>query len=239
MHKFLTTTVACSLGLAVSGSAWAAEGSAYVYANQATAGSYVAKSNYTRNPTGKAVQITRQSVGTYQVTLEGMGAQAAGGNMQVSSYGSGPNFCNIVRWVPTGPDLVASVRCYAGDRPADSNFTMLFTPPAGAAPSASVRYAWAGQPKAAEYPAAPAYASNRGQGVSVRRTGTGAYLVSFAGVPKDEAQGGNIQVTGYGADPVMCKVVSWTAGANALNVKVACFRGAAASDAAFSLLFTP
>lgn len=220
-------------------SAWAEDGQAFVYANRARAASYEAKSAYTHNPSSKSVNITRSKPGVYDVRLAGLGRVAKGGNVQVTSYGPGPGMCKVARWIPAGADLSVRVLCFEGTRPADSNFTVLFTPSGNIGSGPPVRYAWSGRPRSPKAAAQPKYASNAGQDVMVQRTAVGRYTVSFAGVPKAEAQSGNVQITAYGPGPSLCKVLSWTAGPGTMNVKAACFNDGRPADSAFTVLFTP
>lgn len=233
----MTPRTACLLASLLLPSLTYAQAPAYVWGNSPSAATYTPAAGYTSNPAGQGVTIKRSAVGTYEVRLAGMGGAARGGNAQVSAYGPGPAHCNVERWTPSGSDLTVTVRCFSADRPTDAQFSLLFTPPPRAA--TGPRYAWAGQPTRPTYTAPSTYASNRGQPVNVKRMGAGRYLVSFPGVGRSEAQGGNVQVSGYGTGSQSCKVVSWTYTEGQLAVNVACFQGTAPADAAFTVLFTP
>ncbi len=230
-RNLITALVICAPATAMAG-----DGTAFVFGNKPKAKSYAATSNYTQNPRDKPVNISRKNIGTYQVLIRGLGSVANGGNIQVSSYGNGPAMCKIDNWAAAGKDLRARVKCFSGQRPADSPFTLLFTPSRGVA---AVRHAWAGKPKAKRYTADKKYSANENKGVTITRARQGSYKVTFAGVSKSEAEGGNVQVTAYGNGPAFCKVNRWNAGANALSVNVDCYSGSALTDSQFTVLFTP
>lgn len=104
-----------------------------------------------------------------------------------------------------------------------------------AAPKGAIgAYVWIGD-AAAKNPVSAQYSFNSaGKANSVKKTGTGTYEVKLEGVG---TAGGHAQVTAYGAGNVLCKAVRWNqAGADQL-VQVACFKGEAATDSQFSLLF--
>jgi hypothetical protein len=97
-------------------------------------------------------------------------------------------------------------------------------------------YAWlcsAGQPVGSAYNVTSTcgYSFNpSGSAITVTRTATGAYTVSFPGL---NMTAGHIQVTAYGGGSNMCKVGSWTPS----TVRVRCFDSAgAAANSLFTVL---
>lgn len=100
---------------------------AYVWANNPTAASYVPSSAYAYNP-GGAIRISRTGQGTYSVRFAGLGGPKAGGNVQVTGYGSDPADCKIRHWSSGGRDFIATIRCYAANGALmDARYTVLVT----------------------------------------------------------------------------------------------------------------
>jgi len=83
-------------GLAFAGNVHAAGDAAFVWANQATAEHYKPSATYSYNPAGGAIEITRGDTGLYRVRFAGM--NLAGGNVQVTAYGSASRLCQVDHW---------------------------------------------------------------------------------------------------------------------------------------------
>lgn len=93
---------------------------AYAWADSPTSSSYTPDSEYSWNPSGGSISISRFGTGQYQVTWSGF-TLLDGGDAQVSAYGSGNAQCKVVSW---GSDLV-NVNCFApGGAFADSFYTV-------------------------------------------------------------------------------------------------------------------
>jgi hypothetical protein len=100
-----------------------------------------------------------------------------------------------------------------------------------------VAYLVARKPTAVSYtPSALDRYSSSGGRITVRRTGTGRYEVSFAGMPR----GGGAQVTAFnGAERRVCTIAGITTAASPPRVTVACFDGSGAPrDTRFTLAYT-
>jgi hypothetical protein len=200
--------------------AGAGEGVAYAWSGRPAEPNYIADRAYALGGDGAGVRIERSAPGAYRVTLGDVLA-AAGGNVQVSAYGSTPRRCQVARW--SGGKAFVSCRDASG-APADAAFTVLAV---GAAAGREVAYAWSGD-AAARGALDATYASVPGGGAAaVSRAGAGRYSVSLgSGVH-------NVQVTSYGDDGAHCVVDSWGAG----TAKVSCFDAAGApKDSRFSVL---
>lgn len=97
--------------------------SAYAWANQPTADSYAPSSPYlfTTGWYGTAT-AARSSAGNYSMTFDGVDLNS--GNIQVSAYGSGQAFCNVVNWF----DSTVYIRCFNRDGVmVDSYYTVAYT----------------------------------------------------------------------------------------------------------------
>lgn len=215
---------------------------AFVYANNPRANQYTPSKAYARNPSGQPVRIMRKGTGQYEVLFSRMGQRAEGGNVQVTSYGSGPEHCKVQQWVQKNSDLSINVRCFRGSSPADAPFSLLFTPKnsAQARGASTPRFAWVSQARKASYTADRGYSRNQDRPVRIERQRTGRYTLRFDGVDQATAQGGNVQVTAYGNGPEWCKVVSWSWDNRSLSVQTACFNAQGRNvDTQMSVLFTP
>ena len=167
--------------------------------------------------------ITRSAQGRYSVRFAGLGGNGtAGGNMQVTAYGSGSESCKVVGWASSSPDFTTLVNCFDNNgNLVDTRYTVFVTwPQAGR----QMGYVWADQPTASSYSPSPNYAYNGGEGdMTITRSALGRYLVRFAGFGGSETPGANVQVTAYGSGNESCKVVSWGSLGPDLGVAVNCF----------------
>jgi hypothetical protein len=105
----------------------------YAWANDPDAASYTPDLSYQKGfisgDVGDVVtDITagRTSTGRYFVNLPGM--SATGSNVQITAYGSGSEYCKVVRWHDDAVITQANVACFdAGGTPADSRFVIVYT----------------------------------------------------------------------------------------------------------------
>ena len=146
------------------------------------------------------MSVSRNAVGSYSVTLGTV--LNGGGHVQVTAYGKGNSYCNVVSW----GKYTAKVRCFDNNgRATDSRFSALALSPGAIEPMA---YAWADNPNSARYLASTVYAhSDKTSSVSISRSGTGAYAVEVG--PMFGQRGGNVQVSTYSNSNENCKVYSW------------------------------
>jgi hypothetical protein len=116
MKTLKSLLVCCSLvvastayaGAAFQGKSGRGAENGYVWANQPATASYTPSLTYQYNSTGANNTITRTAVGTYHVTFPGL--TAAGGHVQVTAYGSGPERCKVGSW--GGSPVVVNVYCH-------------------------------------------------------------------------------------------------------------------------------
>lgn len=99
-------------------------------------------------------------------------------------------------------------------------------------------YAWADQSAAATYTPDAGYTHNSsGGGITITRSGTGAYAVTFAGLAASGAQRTAVQVSAYSTGSAHCKASGWQSSGADLVVNVRCFALAGApSDARYTVL---
>ena len=206
----------------------------YAWANQASSASYVPSGTYSYNISGGGVSITRFATGVYSVKFTGLGHVAAGGNVQVTAYAGWSEACKVSSWSSGGADFTVSVRCFTtSGTAADSLYTVMLTWPQAA--TSGLGYAWANNPTSASYTPNAAYAYNgSGGSVSITRSGTGVYAVTFAGL--SSGAGGDVQVTAYGTGNEECKVQSWGAGGS-FTASVRCYTaGGTPKDTLYTVL---
>ena len=149
----------------------------------------------------------------------------------------GSSRCKVAGWGPGGPEQQVRVSCStASGAPADSLFTMTYArnrsllSPDGPTPGTRTGYAWADQPGSASYtPSASYQFDDAGSGgVSVTRSGEGAYVARFASLGAD----GNVQVTASGSGATYCKVTNWSTS----GVGVQCFNpGGTPADSQYAV----
>ena len=62
---------------------------------------------------GDDVRVTRSGTGQYAVNFDGLGGNgAAGGNVQITGYGSDATNYKVSSWSFASANFVANVRCY-------------------------------------------------------------------------------------------------------------------------------
>ncbi len=103
----------------------------FAWANNPTAASYTPSTTYSFNSSGGPVSISRIGVGSYDVTFTDLGGQGrAGGNVQVTGYGSSANDCKVRWWSSSGADFRARVQCFNPSGSAvDDRYTILINWP--------------------------------------------------------------------------------------------------------------
>lgn len=218
----------------------AAAETAWVWANAAKNASYIANAQFSHNPSGAEIQITRNGPGKYAVRFGKLGAVAkTTSNVQVSSYGSGSDNCKVAGWSPSGTALTLRVHCFtASGTPADGQFSALvsYEKPQSASKTA---FAWSSK-AGASHRAPVKFVSNSGRPVQIKRSGVGQYEAVFVGLGrKTTPSGGNVQVTAYGPKNQQCKVKNWRKTKLDFVARVACFQPSGApADAQFSILVT-
>lgn len=202
---------------------------AFAFANQPTGSGYVPPASTAWNPQG-AIHVIRTGIGSYEVAFSGLGnlTGSNGGHFQAQAVGTASSYCNVGGWGGS-PELDVSVLCYSGAGAAlDTDFNVLFE-----LPSLEVAYVWANDPASASYTPDPYYSWNpSGGGITITRSGTGQYNVSWSGLSL--LDGGDVQVTAYGSTNAQCKVVGW--GSSSVNVM--CFTpGGTPVDIYFDVFF--
>lgn len=210
---------------------------------------------YAYNSKGGAISYTGggpSNRGRYFVRFNGLGANR--GNVQVSSYGAGPERCRIDGWGPTGADLVITVQCHTPTgAPADASFVVFYNDNFGTSSSFSQRGGYLTTASATpagggtNVPLFSVYSWN-GSGAlnSVRYDGTGKYMVTLPGVvpPTVNLTNASFHVTAYGEHGFNfaqhCKVGGWGSTPTSTSVAVRCYDELGApTDSQFSFSMMP
>jgi hypothetical protein len=185
------------------------------------------------NDAGNPPTAARVGPGRYTVTFRGLSALGAtGGNVQVQSTESETlHYCKVEGWIG---DTV-SVACFDGSGiPSDSEYSVLYMMP-DAHPN-HYAFALADRPTDPGYTPDPSRSYNAGGvgAVTATRTGTGVYVMRWAGISAVGVGGGNIQVTAHGSGNARCRVDGW----ESETASVRCFDAAGApADSAYSILY--
>lgn len=109
----------------MNNAAHSANGNGYAWADNPTSASYTPSTMYSFNSSGGAVSITRSGVGMYAVRFSGLGGGSAGGNVQVTAYGSNADVCKVASWSFAPTDFIANVRCFrSGGGPVDTTYSI-------------------------------------------------------------------------------------------------------------------
>ena len=191
---------------------------AYVFANQPTNAAYTPPLNYQYNSTGATNTVTKVAgqVGKYTVKLPGLAA-ASTGNVQVTAYGPGSEWCNVWNWGPNGTAQHVQVHCFdAAGAPAESRFTVSYVRDGNNIGSSvccnsdghPTAYALASNPTAASYVPAASYKFGFSPTNQIHRLSTGRYQVESSWAVGDAA----VHVTATGGSQARCKIESWGSG---------------------------
>jgi hypothetical protein len=204
---------------------------AFAHAQLPTGNNYAPLAGASWNPAGP-IRVFRFGTGSYQVRFTNLGSRLTsnGGHAQVVQVGPGAPHCKVGGWGGS-PDLVVSVLCFTrAGAPIDTKFNLLFV-----MPNNHLGYAWADQPTSGSYTPSTFYSSNSGGGaVSITRSGTGRYNVTWNGLSSDLLDGGDVQVSAYGGGNAQCKVDGW----GSQNAVVHCFSpNGTLVDSFFDILF--
>jgi len=196
---------------------------AYVFNSQPASASYTPPLNYQFNSTGASNTITKLAgAGRYMVSLPGLAAAIAG-NIQVTAYGTGSEWCTLWNWGPNGTAQHVQVQCYnAAGTLVDSKFTVSYVRNGNIlgrsvccnSDGHPTSYLYAHSATAAAYEPAAAYRFLSGTS-NVTRLGTGRYRVNYGWA----AAAGAVHVTAVGGGTARCKVESF---ATAESAVVAC-----------------
>src|SRR5438270_871613 len=98
-------------------------------------------------------------------------------------------------------------------------------------------YVWADNPTSASYTPSTIYSFNSsGGGITISRSGVGAYVVNFSGIGGSGSAGGNVLVTAYGGGSETCKVMNWSSSGANFVANVRCFNsGGSPIDTRYSI----
>jgi hypothetical protein len=204
----------------------------YVWANQATTGSYTAPAPYSWSSRGGANTIQRLGTGRYSVTFPSLVVN--GGNLQVTAYGTGTEYCNATSWGGT----TAYISCFSRTgAPADTQFSASYT--TVRMPSSSVWthgfYAWLSDTANTAWNTPPSpWAWTSRTTMQAHKVSTGVYEVKAAG---QATTGSSAVVTAYGNNNT-CRIAGWSASGDGVLVTVRCFTPSGAlTDNRFSVLY--
>jgi hypothetical protein len=185
------------------------KGMAFLLADQPTKRNYIPNPTYQYNSTGATNSMVRKGTGSYIATIPGL--TRAGGNVQVTAYGSGPARCQTAGSTADQSGTSVKVRCFdSTGAAADEEFALLYTLRVAPAPYRGYSgkfkgaYAWADKPGRTEiYTPARAYNYNGfgGGKLTAQKTGTGRYTLN---VPNGLEVGGLVLVSSQGKSGTYC-----------------------------------
>lgn len=212
----------------------------FAWANDATAPStYVPNGAYAYNASGSAIQITRVSTGVYSTVFVNNG-RAAGTDpaetFLATAYGTDNVRCEIGGWSYS----VASVTVRCTDptgTPTDSRFVLVMLEQGR--PSQRAAVSWVNCLNASCTPAATWTRNSAAGAITVTRTASGRYSVTFPGQARLTGAD-NVQLTSYGSGGGFCKLQSIANSGTDLVADVTCFGpGASVADRMFDIAVVP
>jgi hypothetical protein len=203
---------------------------AYVWANNATASSYIPYLAYQWNSVGLTNSITRSGTGSYVVTIPGFPWNT--GTVAVSAYGGLSRRCKSTGWYASSSNMLVGVACTNGGQPADAQFTLTFTNTLelGSTGAYLGAFAWADQPTNPScYTPATSYQYNfEASPLTACRTALGHYAVYIPHAPN--SVGGNqttVLTTAYaGPSGSYCNVQNWITYSSEWVAYVSCYDSA-------------
>lgn len=184
---------------------------------------------------GDWAAVVRTNPGRYRVRFPHL-ASGKRGIVHLTAVGSGPRWCTVVNWSPSGTDQLVEVQCAGPAGPLDSQFTVMFTTSSGMLPAGSGSHAYVHHQGALQ----DSYNST-GAANTVSHTNPGEYLVRLPFVGENAVYAGNAQVTAVRPDgtPYRCKVGErWVVDGTHVAIPVRCFSPAGApADSGFVLSY--
>ena len=189
--------------------------------------------SYSYNATGGTIDSFRLGVGHFTIGFDSftdVGFDV--GNVQVTAYTAGSNYCNVDPWSTTA----AFVRCYdVSGAPADTLFNVLYWKEPKRPFNQEYAFAWATQASAVS-----SYMPNDTQSyvaiggdITISRSSTGTYSVSWPSMISVGSDSGTVLVTMQDPSTGHCTVSSWTE----TVVDITCFDvSGAPADRKFNVL---
>jgi hypothetical protein len=207
---------------------------AFLWSDQPSSAAYNVASTWSWNSTGGTNRITRASAGVYTAFLPGLAA--SGGSVQVTGYGSTADHCKVTGWGGSGTDQSVTVRCFSGNTPVDSYFSLNYYGPSQVNAFDYGAYAWANDSTSASYTPSASWSYDSGTingwpgcagwigSNSAGRNSAGSYYLRHTLLsPSNSA----VHVTAYGSDSKYCKVTGWFgAPGGGTQVNTQCFTSA-------------
>ncbi len=189
------------------------KGIAFLWADQPTESSYTPNLNYQFNSTGATNTMLRNETGSYTASLPGL--TRAGGNVQVTAYGSSPARCKTTGWTSDQSGTSVNVLCFdSTGAAADEMFTLAYTldEPLGIYHvkffGDTGAYVWANKPDDTKtYTPAHAYNYNgfKTGRLTAQKIRIGEYTLTVPGETYLSAS--SMLVTAYGATNSFCIAV--------------------------------
>ncbi|MEZ4886008.1 MAG: RICIN domain-containing protein [Chitinophagales bacterium] len=183
---------------------------AFVWYDQPTKPSFTPSTSYQYNSVGGAITGERIGQGQYKLTIPNM-AKHYDGACHVTAY-SGNHSAQVERWAASGDNLQIFIRVFdAKGAPTDGRFSAMFYKETR--PTANSAYLWASNEGSPNHK----YLYNGKGAISMKKTGTGVYQVTFEGIQMErgaEGAGGNVIATPYGTAARRIQVVSWLVSGN-------------------------
>lgn len=202
--------------------------SAYLWADQPGAASYVPSPAYSFNSTGGTNTITRAAAGTYTVNLPGLGG--ANGNVLVTAHGSTSTHCNVALWGSSPGNRPIEVRCWSSAGVlADSTFSLAFDGAGVTGFNDVGAFAWANDPASASYVPSTSYSYDSGLFVcsggqtSAGKLSTGRYFMRHTAIGAIDS---TVHVTArsWPGAADYCKIESWgTWNSSGVEITTRCF----------------
>jgi hypothetical protein len=180
---------------------------AYLWANDPVSASYTPDPTYQYNTTCAANQMQHGGPGTYLAKFPGL-ADGHQGTLKITAYGKSSDYCKVLDWWTSGPDVLADLRCRtAAGVHFDGQLTATYTRKNNLFGQGTGNFGYAYVDWSALAPLNRQYNST-GPANSVVHPGPGAYQVKFPGLG---VTGGHVQVTAAGQTDTRCQSGGWTA----------------------------
>ena len=195
---------------------------------------------YSYNSRGGKNSALNLETGKYEVTFPMLGG-LDGGNVQVSAYGQGGQYCKVESWHRNDAnDLKMFVTCYGPDgKRINTPFVVTYTMIPGVTGGSWGAYLWndaASYNKGTVYNPSSLYAWNSANAaIEITRTGTGTYKVKLGGQQDfaaakptidagGTATGPTVLVTAYGSGSNFCQAGQLSSSSSSTYVMVYCWK---------------
>jgi hypothetical protein len=173
------------------------------------------------NSSGLSIDAVHLGTGTHSVTFQGLAKPSGSETVMANALGSNGSSCAVTSWGSSGSALTVNTQCVnASGRRENTPFEVFLLGDDGLTGRTAFARATNATATSAYTPPAGVWHNPSGKGITITRSGTGRYEVTFTGNGRVSGSAAEtVLVSAFGAD-VYCQVIQWNA--TTATVSVGC-----------------